>query len=272
MRFTLFLVLSTIVIFGVIGVFVGRPGGRLKRVIAWILWMLGGIAVTYVSVIIYAANVDSGIQRAFETSVEGFVGVTVIGVFIGMIGYRATKPRSKHPEMPHHGEPSGPASIPIESASATAKKAVFVSYRRNDSADVTGRIYDRLSSRFGSEQVFKDVDSIPLGRDFREVINTAVAKASVVVVVVGRNWIGREEGLTHARILDQTDFVRTEVAAALQQDKAVIPVLVGNAKMPSESDLPDEIKSFAYRNGVNVRPDPDFVHDIARLIKGIEQA
>jgi hypothetical protein len=45
---------------------------------------------------------------------------------------------------------------------------IFVSYRRHDSADVTGRIYDRLVQRFDKAQVFKDVDSIPLGVDFRE--------------------------------------------------------------------------------------------------------
>jgi len=163
--------------------------------------------------------------------------------------------------------PSAIAKKPRENA-----KTIFVSYRRDDSADVTGRIYDRLCSRFGTDKVFKDVDSIPLGRDFREFIGEAVAKASVVIVVIGKNWLGSDGGSEQARIKDRTDFVRTEVAAALQQDKPVIPVLVSNAKMPSESDLPGDIKGFAYRNGVNVRPDPDFTHDIERLIKGIDQA
>ena len=41
---------------------------------------------------------------------------------------------------------------------------IFVSYRRSDSSDVTGRIFDQLKARFGEERLFKDVDSIPLGR------------------------------------------------------------------------------------------------------------
>lgn len=151
-------------------------------------------------------------------------------------------------------------------------KTVFVSYRRDDSADVTGRIYDRLVMRLGPNSVFKDVDSIPLGKDFREVIGDAVAMASVVIVVIGRNWMGSDTGADSARIEDDTDLVRTEVAAALQQSKPVIPVFVSNAKMPAESQLPDNIKAIAYRNGVKVRPDPDFAHDVDRLIKGIEQA
>lgn len=45
--------------------------------------------------------------------------------------------------------------------------AIFISYRRSDSTDTVGRIYDRLSDSFGKESVFKDVDSIPLAVDFR---------------------------------------------------------------------------------------------------------
>jgi hypothetical protein len=33
---------------------------------------------------------------------------------------------------------------------------VFISYRRADSEDVAGRIYDRLVTRFGAENAFKD--------------------------------------------------------------------------------------------------------------------
>ena len=48
---------------------------------------------------------------------------------------------------------------------------IFISYRRSDNPDAVGRIYDRLVSEFGKAQVFKDVDSIPLGQDFRGHLN-----------------------------------------------------------------------------------------------------
>ena len=199
------------------------------------------------------------------------VAVAAVIIVWKVISAIRRRSRKKHRQLARDEETQIPKQATRPTVTAS-DKTIFVSYRRDDSADVTGRIYDRLSTHFGAGRVFKDVDSIPLGRDFREVINKAVAKASVVVVVVGRNWLGREEGSAHARIQDQTDFVRTEVAAALQQDKPVIPVLVANATMPSESELPDDIAPFAYRNGVKVRPDPDFVHDMERLIRGIEQA
>ena len=49
---------------------------------------------------------------------------------------------------------------PTHGANAATTKIIFLSYRRKDSADVSGRIYDRLSIKYGKDQVFKDVDSI----------------------------------------------------------------------------------------------------------------
>lgn len=245
----------------------GKPGGKRHGMLAAILWIAFGIGIVWG----IAIFIHSNVQR-IQGGEEVLIAIIVAGTLLGLIGYRLT--RRRLPSTPPGEEVSEAKAEPVlaRGGSNGIQKAIFVSYRRDDSADVTGRIYDRLSSRFGTDQVFKDVDSIPLGRDFREVIHNAVAKASVVIVVVGRNWLGKMQGAEPPRIRDQTDFVRTEVAAALQQGKPVIPVLVSNAEMPSESELPDDIKAFAYRNGLRVRPDPDFAHDVERLIKGIEQA
>lgn len=45
---------------------------------------------------------------------------------------------------------------------------VFMSYQREETAYLTGWLYDRLAGRYGDGQVFKDVDSIQLGDDFVE--------------------------------------------------------------------------------------------------------
>jgi hypothetical protein len=42
---------------------------------------------------------------------------------------------------------------------------IAISYRREDSVPVAGRLYDRLEQRFGKQNVFMDFDSIiPLTR------------------------------------------------------------------------------------------------------------
>ena len=40
---------------------------------------------------------------------------------------------------------------------------IFISYRRADSEYVVGRIYEELCDSYGKENMFKDIDSIPLG-------------------------------------------------------------------------------------------------------------
>ena len=68
---------------------------------------------------------------------------------------------------------------------------ITISYRREDTMDITGRIFDRLVSRYGRDCVFRDIDSIPPGFDFREHIGASLADSDILMVVVGPNWIGR---------------------------------------------------------------------------------
>ena len=40
--------------------------------------------------------------------------------------------------------------------------------------------------------------------------------------------------------------------------------------MPNEDELPDDIKDIVFKNGITIRPDPDFNHDVDRLVTGID--
>jgi hypothetical protein len=66
---------------------------------------------------------------------------------------------------------------------------IFVSYRRQESSHVAGRLYDRLADRFGENQVFIDVDTIEPGVDFAAEISRAVAACQVLVAVIGPGWL-----------------------------------------------------------------------------------
>jgi len=143
---------------------------------------------------------------------------------------------------------------------------IFVSYRRSDSADVAGRIYDRLVQSFGKESIFKDVDTIPVGLDFRDVLDDAVKNCDIFLVIIGNQWLELKNADGNRRIDDPKDFVRTEIEFALKRRIPVIPILVQGADMPPPNRLPRVIKELAYRNGLQVRPDPDFHKDMDRLI------
>lgn len=148
---------------------------------------------------------------------------------------------------------------------------IFVSYRRSDSADITGRIYDRLIGKFGKGPIFKDVDSIPLGLDFKEYLDMKVGECDVLLAIIGNEWLTASDSSGERRLDDPTDFVRIEIEAALERKIPVIPLLVRDARMPRAQDLPPGLQKLVYRNGIPIRSDPDFHRDMDRLIASLEK-
>jgi hypothetical protein len=148
---------------------------------------------------------------------------------------------------------------------------IFISYRRSDSADIVGRIYDRLVQEFGRKSIFKDVDSIPLGIDFKGYLDKTVSECNVLLAIIGDRWLDATDADGKKRLDDPEDFVRIEIESALEQGIPVIPLLVRGAQMPEEEDLPASLKPLVYRNGIPIRPDPDFHRDMDRLISALEE-
>jgi len=171
---------------------------------------------------------------------------------------------------PARHQESAPVPGGLTASPISRRQRIFLSYRREDSADVAGRIYDRLTQKFGKEQDFKDVDSIPLGLDFRKHLAQMVGSCDVFLAVIGVDWHAPSAAGGKPRLDDPKDFVRIELEAALQRDIPVIPVLVRGAEVPNEGELPTTLATLAYRNGMSVRADPDFHRDMDRLIEGIE--
>jgi hypothetical protein len=148
---------------------------------------------------------------------------------------------------------------------------IFISYRRSDSADIVGRIYDRLVQEFGRNAIFKDVDSIPLGIDFKGYLDRTLSECNVLLTIIGDRWLDARDADGKRRLEDPDDFVRIEIESALEQGIAVIPLLVRGAQMPEEENLPAELKKLVYRNGISIRPDPDFHRDMDRLISALDE-
>jgi hypothetical protein len=65
---------------------------------------------------------------------------------------------------------------------------IIISYRRADSAAITGRIRDRLVSHYGASLVFMDVEDPPFGSDFRDHIRELLRSDLLLVVVGGNGW------------------------------------------------------------------------------------
>jgi hypothetical protein len=149
----------------------------------------------------------------------------------------ATTPRSSR-TAPGHG---------------TVRAGVFICYRHEDSPGQALRVYQLLSSKFGEDRVFMDL-TIPGGVDFPEWIERSVGAAGVVTPIIGRSWLVREADGAR-RIDDERDFVRGEIVGALERGIHVLPVLVDDAEMPSEEELPASLARLPYLNAHVLRSD-----------------
>lgn len=147
---------------------------------------------------------------------------------------------------------------------------IFISYRREDSADVAGRIFDHLERRFGRDRLFLDVDAIPYGDDFRRRIDEALNHTGVLLAIIGDRWLGPADQAGASRRLDDPDdYVSIEISSALKRGIPVVPVLVGEAQMPGVAELPARLAELPYRNAAEVRSGRDFFFQINRLIDAI---
>jgi hypothetical protein len=124
--------------------------------------------------------------------------------------------------------------------------SIFISYRRDDTADVAGRIYDRLAQHFGADSVFKDVDSIPLGVDFRKQLSESVGRCGILLAIIGRQWLTITDESGRRRLDNPRDFVRIEIEAALQRN---IPIIHTATHAP-ESGLPQR-SAYPARSGLS---------------------
>jgi hypothetical protein len=147
---------------------------------------------------------------------------------------------------------------------------VFISYRRENTSHIAGRIADWLINQLGEQQVFMDVDSIELGLDFHDVIANAVGRCDILLAVIGPGWATVRDHNDQSRLDDADDLVRLEIEAALTRDIRVIPVLVDGAEMPRAQDLPASLTSLSRRNGLKIRHD-SFRQDIGRLLDTIRR-
>ena len=147
-----------------------------------------------------------------------------------------------------------------------SKLSIFVSYRRESDAAQAGRISDLLKNEF---DIFMDVDAIRLGTDFVNILDEKVAKCDVLLAVIGRDWLDARDEAGDRRLDDPNDYVRLEIATALQRQIPVIPILVDGTKIPKAAQLPEDLQQLSRRNALDLR-NASFVADMGRLIQELK--
>lgn len=133
----------------------------------------------------------------------------------------------------------------------TPVPGIFVNYRRQDTSHVTGQLYDRLVSRFGAGQVFRDKYSLGPGVKYAREIERVVGGCRVLLPLIGREWLSTVDAAERCRLEAPNYLVRLEIEAALKHDALVVPVLIDGTTMPGPQELPGELAQLAGRNAAN---------------------
>jgi len=144
-------------------------------------------------------------------------------------------------------------------------KKVFISYRREDTADAAGRVYDRLSRLLSKSNVFFDVSTIGGGEDFKEKIVSTISRSDAALIFIGREWLAPVQPVGKARIWEANDYVRAELRAALARPILVLPVLVAGARMPQSEQLPEDVKAITTKNALPLRHE-SFDDDTEKIV------
>ncbi|MEM7060560.1 MAG: SUMF1/EgtB/PvdO family nonheme iron enzyme [Pseudomonadota bacterium] len=128
---------------------------------------------------------------------------------------------------------------------------IFISYRRGYDNGEARSLYYQLERHFERDNLFMDVDDIPIGDDFVIHLDNQVAQCQALIAVIGRGWVQPENV---KRLHTENDFVRIELEAALKRGTQIpiIPLLIDKVKLPDKSELPKVLRKLTDRNGVEI--------------------
>lgn len=145
-----------------------------------------------------------------------------------------------------------------------------ISYRREDTHAVAGRLFDDLADAFGRERVSIDFDDMPLGEDFSSYTERKLRETTVLLVLIGPRWLAVTDAEGARRIDRMDDLVRFEIATALRVGVLVVPVLVDDTPFPQAEQLPGDLGALIRRQGINLSSHR-WRADVARLVQQLER-
>ncbi|MEM9029243.1 MAG: TIR domain-containing protein [Pseudomonadota bacterium] len=145
---------------------------------------------------------------------------------------------------------------------------IFINYRRDDSAPYAMIIAQYLERRFGSRNVFIDIDRIRAGQEFPKILEGFLAQTNVMLVVIGPDWLTVKDDNGRPRLESSNDWVRLEIEQALARNIPIIPVTVAGATLPGSASLLPSLSRLADFQAISVSTD-SFRHDMAGLVRDI---
>lgn len=145
---------------------------------------------------------------------------------------------------------------------------LFVNYRRADNAIFVELIRTWFMQRYGRENVFMDFDTIPPFARFEDFIRQKVRECDAVVSIIGPQWL---ELMQTKEAEGQPDYVRIELEEALQYDKVIAPLCIEGANVPSEEEIPANLRTIFQRNVPSLHSGRDILQNIHWIMDALEE-
>jgi hypothetical protein len=146
---------------------------------------------------------------------------------------------------------------------------IFISYRREQSAANALSIGQYLEHQFGRKNVFIDVD-MRAGAKFPQVLEERLKACKVMLALLGPGWAEARDDEGHRRLDRQDDWVRLEIARALDRGITVIPVRINGADLPKKSSLPEDIQGLLDHQATTIT-NTGFRNEMAGLVRDIRR-
>ena len=141
---------------------------------------------------------------------------------------------------------------------------VFINFRGKDQAGYAALLDRELSTEFGPDTIFHSSRSIEPGQDFVDTLLAALAESTVLLAIIGPNW------MQYLRPDDDSDWVRSEIAVSLRRGITVIPILVEDAALPSESQLPADLARMSRCQYLRLNH-RNVTYDLAHIVAVVSQ-
>ena len=121
---------------------------------------------------------------------------------------------------------------------------MFISYRRAGGEDFARAVYQELCHR--KYKVFLDRQNLESG-DYERQVLEVVSNCRDAVIILPQNALDR--------CSDEKDLFRKEIAAALAQQKNLIPIVRSGFTFPDEETLPLDIRGLIKQEAIIETPE-----------------
>ncbi len=147
---------------------------------------------------------------------------------------------------------------------------IFFCYLLEDSGEIAGQIYHFLVTAFGESSILTDA-KIANQPNSRELVKKMVTDCEAMLVLIGPKWFLCQDPQGKKRIQNPNELVCLEITTALGKEIFILPILVGDMRMPLDIELPEHLKPLALRSGLHIKTGASFPKDAQKLVHTLYQ-